>query len=497
MDFNLLVIDDLLTSERREVYKKVLSPKFKLPYIDDPDYDVTKIREILATDKNIHGYLFDVNLQEWRVNIQSLLKTLCDNRKDAVVFLVSSDWEEDQGKLFNYLNEIRNNSDIMIDGLFKWQNFKEIYDSSEASSFNNIINTIHTRLVNYYLSKTASLNISENQKLTLLHLSDLQFGDDNQMFPQYNTIYNFLDRENLIPDLLILSGDIAYSGKAREYKLAEKWLIEFTKRLWPGNNANISKRILIVPGNHDFNFDACAGNYYEYKFSKNAYEQRSVQENENQELGLYNFKRFAYEMTKDETWILNKENYFYVNNMFLHLGVCFLHIDTISMINDIGKHIGERVSISDNYESLLNQQISPNRGKRDIYTIILSHFSPQRYGWGADDAAKKTVWRKMTDIIDTMKANLYLYGHEHKYSRQFLNCREGRYTDKLASIGAASLFMNNKKREDDYTRGFCVYELEREDSVVRRVKVNPVVIQNNRIDFEKDEFTIEPKDIVY
>ena len=55
----------------------------------------------------------------------------------------------------------------------------------------------------------------------------------------------------LVPDLVIITGDLAFSGKSEEYGLAQAWL---DAKLWPALNAGRSEplphdRLLLVPGN--------------------------------------------------------------------------------------------------------------------------------------------------------------------------------------------------------------------------------------------------------
>ena len=55
------------------------------------------------------------------------------------------------------------------------------------------------------------------------------------------------------PDLIAITGDLAFSGQAAEYKLVEAWL---TEALLPAAGVG-ADRLLIVPGNHDVDRSAC------------------------------------------------------------------------------------------------------------------------------------------------------------------------------------------------------------------------------------------------
>lgn len=99
--------------------------------------------------------------------------------------------------------------------------------------------------------------------VTLLHLSDLQFGrnhrfgnlqfgDPNAKFDTLTTRVRddllILQGEGVRPDLLIVSGDLAETGATKEFDDAEKFLCDLIDHLKLPRS-----RVVIVPGNHDIN----------------------------------------------------------------------------------------------------------------------------------------------------------------------------------------------------------------------------------------------------
>lgn len=90
-------------------------------------------------------------------------------------------------------------------------------------------------------------------KLTWVHISDLHFGhgDAHYLFDQVGVTNALIrDAERMCkrlgpPDLLVVTGDIAFSGQSTQYDQARQWLRELHALL--GGHA----RILMVPGNHD------------------------------------------------------------------------------------------------------------------------------------------------------------------------------------------------------------------------------------------------------
>jgi ankyrin repeat protein/predicted phosphodiesterase len=85
-------------------------------------------------------------------------------------------------------------------------------------------------------------------EIKLLHISDLHFNGTNTDRYDSNKVIGPLlksvDEEN--PELIFVTGDIAFSGDEKDYKLATEFFNNLLER------ANLSKDYLwIVPGNHD------------------------------------------------------------------------------------------------------------------------------------------------------------------------------------------------------------------------------------------------------
>ncbi len=107
--------------------------------------------------------------------------------------------------------------------------------------------------------------------IKILHLSDLQAGSDclaecndgplniEDSYKRYadklvNDVSTMLNGD--IPDILVLSGDIASKGQPHEYDYASIFLQNLTSQLKISPN-----NIVIVPGNHDVNWALLEKNY--------------------------------------------------------------------------------------------------------------------------------------------------------------------------------------------------------------------------------------------
>lgn len=92
-------------------------------------------------------------------------------------------------------------------------------------------------------------------KLSILHFSDLHLKDDtNLLIAEADEIAGFCfdDYRNSDCCLIIITGDIAYSGLPNEYAIAKDFLTKIIETLTVEKNIPIS--VAIVPGNHDCNF---------------------------------------------------------------------------------------------------------------------------------------------------------------------------------------------------------------------------------------------------
>ena len=91
--------------------------------------------------------------------------------------------------------------------------------------------------------------------IRILHLSDVHFraskaGDADPVLGAFaDFVKKDVKDEGLAPDLVVISGDLAFSGRDEEYALARGWL---DGQLWPALPSRMQRhRLLLVPGNRD------------------------------------------------------------------------------------------------------------------------------------------------------------------------------------------------------------------------------------------------------
>lgn len=96
--------------------------------------------------------------------------------------------------------------------------------------------------------------------MVVMHISDLHFGvKDNSNGTHIKNremvLTSFLEclstlPKDLLPDILVISGDVGFSGKNEEYNKAKTYILEILDRL---NGKLTIDDIIICPGNHDVN----------------------------------------------------------------------------------------------------------------------------------------------------------------------------------------------------------------------------------------------------
>lgn len=114
----------------------------------------------------------------------------------------------------------------------------------------------HNPLV--YLSGYLPLRMGKPDRgaaLTWLHVSDLHFGhgDAHQRFDQVGVTNAIIEHAKGMasqigePDLILVTGDVAFSAQSTEYAQAKAWLQKLRQ------SVGGTPRVFVIPGNHDVN----------------------------------------------------------------------------------------------------------------------------------------------------------------------------------------------------------------------------------------------------
>jgi len=162
------------------------------------------------------------------------------------------------------------------------------------------ISTIQFRQKFYNQSLILQISILGSM-MHILHLSDLHFGTPDQANRWAGQLAEDLRQELGIShlDALILSGDIANKSTPEEYAAAKLFLDEF-RQDFPLN----PDQIVIVPGNHDLNWE----------LSKKAYKLTDIQEEDQPQEDYYIKESETVIRLRDEEQY--KQRFTYFNNFY-------------------------------------------------------------------------------------------------------------------------------------------------------------------------------------
>lgn len=117
------------------------------------------------------------------------------------------------------------------------------------------------------------------EKISILHISDMQFGrnhrfsrqasgqglmDMGRLIDSLKTDITALKREEAIQiDLVIVTGDLTEWGLKTEFDESLRFLRDLMDFIKPhfgkklGNNESLMRRLCVIPGNHDVNWELC------------------------------------------------------------------------------------------------------------------------------------------------------------------------------------------------------------------------------------------------
>lgn len=439
-------------------------------------------------EKDIHAFLVDYVLyaqEKMHENgdfkegdFKSVLHIIKEKCPLAPIYVYSSQWDENAlAEVLKDFNEVFSNK--VPNNLFT---FKSFNDAIRDCKLNKI------PVLDFQISKIEKVRkqiwdtIAEQRKhvtfqpsapsgdIVILHISDLQFGDKkttNNDAGLWNTmqvaIENYLQKEGLKKiDLVVITGDIAMKGKKEEFREAIEELRVFFNKIWREEESTIKDRIIVIPGNHDFDINTCVLNYFK---ANNKEKERvidfdsvinQIEENkeeakfeEYQEIGLHAFREFAYELTQDSQYILS-ENLDFIVNKFNNWGLRFV------CLNSVHKIEAQKTNRADIDKNSIHKMCNEYSAKEDYLTIVLTHHTPL-----SKDTISETEQKNIQNAINGLQrginAQIVFGGHRHKNETKHENNSKKK---TMHIVEAASLRV--EEDSDEYIRGFGVFRINSE-----------------------------------
>lgn len=469
--------------------------KYKILIVDDEESRVPKYQSLFKVDKTgdfelefatksfsdfleknsqtFHCYVVDISLNKWNDTkdltadpFKHVLETIGDKKP---IVLLSSEWKN----VITWLNDFIHKHNIVT--LIDWMAI-ERQDESTALASGMVYNNMLAALKKIY--QFSDFNKQDNEPINILHISDLQFGELNredntgvrkQMLIDelLNEIPNYLSNKQIRVDFIVVTGDITESALPSEFETAEKWLTKFCEKIFGSYNAD---RLLLTNGNHDYNLSLNSLNYFKFKYGSSPLEmERMEQITDYMQMAFLPYRQFLSKMTNESF-----DSMTYYNNKFQHLGIRFLHLNTLETYNVENSSSEDIFNITnDTFKDIIDDVQNNNN---QIFTIILSHASPKNLGYMTQNTEKKTLWERFENSASRFCKSLLLSGHEHTDS--YLSSIPIKNGANLYSSVAPTLL--SKPEESGITRGFYLLTLERESKKVKKIKNQLYMIDSKR-----------------
>jgi formylglycine-generating enzyme required for sulfatase activity/predicted phosphodiesterase/energy-coupling factor transporter ATP-binding protein EcfA2 len=314
-------------------------------------------------------------------------------------------------------------------------------------------------------------------EITILHLSDIHFKKKKE---EENKTFHKMVQQQLIeavkrhvkehghPDFVVITGDIAFSGKKHEYDEALEFF-DGLKAVLPGET-----EFLAVPGNHDVDRDKVDDCFHlgESIVKKNLTDKFLEDQKKIKDFIDVKFKAYRgfidrlnptlYESKKKKKDKgKEKEKYFWVKN-FDDKGVSFLGLNSAWASEGDNDHFNIALGFPQVHHALEQAKVIPNR-------IVLMHHPP--FNWLKDLEYGNT----RTEMF--RQCRLLLHGHTH--SDNALVFKDP--ADACICLGANASYTDDKEG----FIGFQVIEVgffERDT----KVKVWPYIFSEKRNEFVPD-----------
>jgi len=382
--YKIWLLDDEIYKEpeRRYIFEAFLENKWFNYYkmrAEEGGLDVTEESLKKAIEPHAEaGNEFEVVYQD-RPDEESLRKTIMKGGIDAIFLDVGFEKAPEKPDFFKVLSALERYMDTDVPPIFVYSgaitpdmivSINDAFDRvfvgrgpDRLYSLNEIISicdSAHKRnggkcnferliaarqIISNIISKKknlASFFPKKDDELSILHISDLQFGDKKSSHA-LNGILNSISSKVGDIDLLVITGDIAMHGWKSEFIEAETFITKLRDKLWPKGVSTEEK----CRRNHDVDLNMLVANYYDaipidnsdgtrqIDFSNIVNDISAFQKHEHdnyQNMSLQAFRNFAYRITLDSNYILC-DTLNFANDRFINWGIRFLCLNSVGAIS--------------------------------------------------------------------------------------------------------------------------------------------------------------------
>lgn len=406
--------------------------------------------------------LIDVVLKKWGdTNGHGFMQLLSSVPTDKPVALLSSLW--DAASIGFATQALTEHPERDVHLFLRWADL-------EKDGTRNIVALQLQREI-YRQKDLLPLATSDDQKLRILHLSDLHFGSGKSTIsgPELRRIAQKIkDEWPDGPHLIAVTGDIANTGHPDEYSEAFDWFQKLGKELgW----SLPSRRFLVVPGNHDHNVSIGASGTLKIGPNGKFKHQSKIDESGYKlaEFAMSPFQKFAMRLTgQNDQWAMAPLRC-WVEASYRHYGVVFSGFNTSRYLGENGWPVRR---IDTDEFAIVEDQISAIRKEQpNVMHVSLSHHSPVAY---ETEQPIDNAFEFRRHLVNTAAfPQLILHGHGH--SREVFP-----YLANTLVISAPTPSAHKEDRPPDNARGFTMIELGRSNSSVSDVTVFSYILDAAR-----------------
>lgn len=304
------------------------------------------------------------------------------------------------------------------------------------------------------------LELTEHQPLHIAHISDLHFGSKYAS----ETLAGEANLETLAaaltrttsgpPHILAITGDVSNTGHPDEYEEAYNWLKRLCQELkvpFP------SRRVLLVPGNHDFSLPVAISMKLQAipkkKGGKPVFKRASATQS-SRKLARYatqGFHDFAALVTGTSGSPAGRFGRCWVEESFREYGVMFSGLNTCGRVKDDAWP--DRWLDHDDAIRIAKQMRALTA--ESLFHVMLSHHPPIQTSASREPIMNTAEFNSHFLESDDSRPNVILHGHEH--------ARRGDmpWGDKTLVICAPTPSVREKSRPPDSLRGLNLVRLNR------------------------------------
>ena len=489
MRYKVLVADDEPNLNRE---------RFAL-LLDDPndgfDWTLAGTRDefVDADFSQYDAVILDINLTGWRH--MPLIEAVRAIPHSVPIVFASGRWHDE--------TTIRVIREVLADA--KDANFVQILILDELSADTALLKIRalreQLRLAIAKAQRYTQLSVGDDEPIHILHLSDPQYGDpdtDGWAGLAEEQIARFLYALCPRLHLITITGDITYQGLPSEFNEARSRIGNLLGKVFGTGG---QERLLLVPGNHDVNLRLAAADCLDFDFrsGRPVFREGGCVPTEQRRFALQPFCRFAWELTGDPRWLdVANQNLCWVNESFRHLGLRFVHLNTVSEL-DCSSPARATIPLE-----ILRKLVPSPREPERLFSIALAHHGP--VSAPADVAISN--WPDVGGFLHVAGLRMFIHGHGHERRVERLG-----WDGKPAMVGsrpadgqlsqdeflrvmaptshlAATSPSGVRRRPDGAARGFNLITLERGKRLVQRVVVQTFTLDKGRpVRSAREEFT--------